>query len=150
MHLTTLNIHPEIFKKISGAADKLQKSRRALIVSLLMRLMKDNNRFMGGFKTVKYQPDNKIGKWHCYHISFKQDEYEFFLDLRKLCKCSVSFLLAIAVDCYLDECSQKIKKNMDKYPIFNNYVLRQDVLNGIICWHTYWGFPKRHLQTIRI
>ena len=115
-----------------------------------MRLMKDNRLRNRGFSTVTYQCDDLHENWHCFHIRFKEDENEFFVDLRKFSKFSVSYLLAMAVKRYLDDIIKDGVKSIDNYNLFSNYVLYHDVVEGIITWHIYWGFPIEHLKTLRL
>ena len=147
---TTINMHRDILIKIKEAAIRLDKSQRDIIVLLLMRIMRDHCKIMNEFTAVKYQPNDIREKWHCFHIKFKHDEYEYFIDLRKVCKCSVSLCIAIAVERYIDELTQKIKIGVDNYTRFSNYVLRHKVIEGVYCWYLYWGFPEKYLKRINI
>jgi len=150
MITTTLNIHLDVLSKITQTAERLGKSRREIIVLLLMKMMKDHRLFGRGFSTVKYQLDDDKENWHCFHIRFREDENEFFVDLRKLCKFSVSCLLAKAVERYLGELLKNTEKKVDNYRNFNSYVLHREVVEGIISWRMYWGFPIKHLKTLRL
>ena len=51
---------------------------------------------------------------------------------------SVSHILAMAIDKYLDESMKTTIK--DKYH-FTNYIILKDSINGILCWKLIWGFP---------
>lgn len=152
MATTSINIHHKILQKINDLAVRLETSRRDIIIQLLMRIMRDHDRLRGNFQTVKYQSDDVRENWHCFHIRFKSDEYEFFIDLRKVCKCSVSLLVSLAVDLFMDELLYKktMKKNVDNYALFKHYVLRRVIADGIISWQIYWGFPKKHLESLRL
>ena len=151
MVATTLNIHVDILTKITHAALKLRKSRKEIIILLLKRMMKDQRVLGGGFSTVKYQEDDEKEYWRTFHIRFREDDNEFFVDLRKISKFSVSCLLAIAVKRYLGTLIEDLKNgNVDNYSSFKNYVLRRDVVDGIISWHFYWGYPEKHLKTLRL
>ena len=148
MLATTLNMHCDILEQITKASKELGKSRRYIIILLLKRIMRDHQGLMRGFTTIKYQPDDDRENWHCFHIRFKQDEYEFFSDLRKFCKYSVSFLVAMAVDKHLDQILADKIDNVDNYANFNNYVLHQEIIGGIISTYLFWGYPEEHLKTI--
>ena len=116
-----------------------------------MKIMKNYRLFVRGFSTVKYQPDDAKKKWHRFHIRFREDENEFFVDLRKVCKFSVSYLLAKAVDLYLDKLWEEDgEKCVDNYRTFNNYVLHHTVIDGIISFQSYWGYPDKHLKTLHL
>ena len=151
MIATTLNIHVDVLSNINKVAAQLRKSRKEIIILLLKRMMEDQRALSRGFSTVRYQEDDEKVNWHCFHIRFREDENEFFVDLRKISKFSVSCLLAIAVKRYLGTLIEDLKNgNVDNYSSFNNYVLYQGVVDGIISWHIYWGYPEKHLKTLRL
>ena len=87
---------------------------------------------------VRYQRRCEPDKWHVFHLQVRMDDYEYFLDLRKLLKMSVSLLLAYAVEKYLDK--QKVL-NTDNY-WYKNYVIIKETINNTICWKFIWGFPR--------
>ncbi len=152
MASTSINMHRNVFQIITDTAERLGKSRRDIVVYLLMRIMRDHDDLRGEFKMVRYQKKDKKENWHCFKIRFKQDEYEFFIDLRKVCKCSVSLLVARAVERYVEELINKKagKKIVGNYVLFKHYTLRRVIVEGIICWQLYWGFPKKHLEIQRL
>jgi hypothetical protein len=148
---TTINIHEDIYTRISAAAVKLDTSRRDIIIRLLMRMMKNNSTPRRGFTTVKYQPGDATGRWHPFHICYKNDENEFSVDLRKFSKYSVSFILAIAVEKYLDQLTGDAnEKGMYNYTGFSNYVIYREVVEGIISWRLYWGYPPEELKSLKL
>ena len=68
------------------------------------------------------------------------DEYEYFLDLRKLLKKSISAIVAYAVKKYFKGI---IKSNItDNYP-FKNYVIIKETINNVITWRLFWGYPEK-------
>ena len=150
MLATTLNVHHDVLAKITEIAVRHEKTLREIIVLLLKRIMDDHVGLMRGFTTVRYQSDDDRKNWHCFHIRFKHDEYEYFNDLRKVCKRSISLLISIAIDRYYDELTSAPINVVDNYTQFNNYVLRREVVGGIITWLLYWGYPERHLRTLRL
>jgi hypothetical protein len=139
---TTLNIHRDTLTVLSRAAIKLGISRRDVIVSLLMRIMDNINIFRREFATIKYQPDASRGEWRCFSIKFRPEETEFFADLRNFCKCSVSFLVAIAVEKYLDDMLDDYDRHRHNYPRFCNYAMCKEIMNGSIFWIIYWVTHK--------
>ena len=150
MIATTLNIHISVLSKINYASQRLCKSRKKIIVMLLMKIMRDNCLFKQGFSTVKYQLDDIKCNWHCFHIRFREDENEYFVDLRKLTKYSVSCLLAMAVDRYLLKLMKHGRKSVDNNLYFTNYLLHREENDNIISWRLYWGFPTEHLKTLKL
>lgn len=147
---TTINIHTDVLFKITFAAGLLDISKKDIIVMLMMRMMKDQHAFERYFTTVRYQPDDAKDKWHCFHVRLKADVNEYFVDLRKLCKCSVSCLLAIAVNRYLDDLLHDGENAVDNNPFFMNYVLFREVYDGIISWRFYWGYTEKLTKTLRL
>ena len=137
---TTLNVHIDILEKIQRAAEKRCISCSSMIVMLLQKVMqaRDNNVRMG--RLVQYQERKRKEDWHRFHITWRADEYEYFLDLRKLLKMSVSRILAEAVEKYL----KKLKKKdfTDKNRI-RNYVLMGGIVDRVKQWHFFWGFPRK-------
>ena len=60
---------------------------------------------------------------------------------------SVSFILAFAVENYLDEIlelltKKKNNKNTDNY-LYKNYVLTKNMVDRVVCWKSYWGLPRK-------
>jgi len=136
---TSINMHCKTRYSVIRAARILDMSQRDVVVLLLKRAMRDIDATQGGFSTVKYQQHRPREEWHCFCIQYHQDEYEFFNDLRRLCKRSVSRLLAIAVKKYLDELLGFSRKSIINYLGYLGYSVGKSIVKGIICWHFYWG-----------
>lgn len=134
---TTININLEIMKKIENASKKLEISCSDVIIILMKNVMADlkNHEDLGIM--VRYQKSSP-GNWHVFHINLRQDDYEYFLDLRKLMKMSVSNILAYAVMKYLIIIRRK--NITDKY-LFKNYVIFKELIDSVITWRLVWGFP---------
>jgi len=126
---TTLNIHVDIYKRIVDAAARKGLSCSELIVYLLKKVMDDMPNPSNLGKMVQYQKRSTPDEWHTLHVSLREDDYEYFLDLRKLMKMSVSFILACAVKKYLHGLINK--KITDNYQ-FKNYILAKMVIDNIV------------------
>jgi hypothetical protein len=135
---TTLNIHTDISKKITRAAQTRGISRSEMIAILIKKVMDDvsNPGRMG--KMIQYQKRSRPDEWQTFHLYVREDDYEYFLDLRKLLKMSVSLILAYAVEKYLFKLLKKDSTDNNRY---RNYVIIKDVIDDIICWKFIWGFP---------
>lgn len=135
---TTLNIDVEILKKIKLSAASRGISVSKLIIILLKMMMNDivNPGELG--RLVRYQERKEPGDWHTFHIHFRIDDYEYFLDLKKLRKMSVSCLLAYAVKRYLHKLTNLEGDNYRQ----QNYMIMKDLVDNIICWKFFWGFPQ--------
>jgi hypothetical protein len=135
---TTINMDHAILKQITRAALVKRISRSRMIILLLNKVMHETHHpsFLG--KMIKYQKRRRPDNWHKFHLQVKPDEYEFFLDLRKLLKMSVSLILAYAVEKYLKELINR--KITDNY-LHKNYVMIREIVDNIKCWKLYWGYP---------
>ncbi|MBP7738666.1 MAG: hypothetical protein KA369_22010 [Spirochaetes bacterium] len=142
---TTLNIDKDILNKMTRAAQLKRISRTELIVILMNKVMGETmNPFFFG-RMVQYQEKRDPGEWHKFHIILRPDEYEFFLDLRKLLKMSVSHILAFAVERYLSKLINEVIT--DNY-LYKNYVMIRELINNIQSWKLIWGYPpdiKKHV-----
>jgi hypothetical protein len=135
---TTLNIHTEILEKIHATAKSRGISCSAMIVLLLQKFMDESGHPVRMGRLVQYQRRGGPEDWHVFHVHVRADEYEYFLDLRKLFKLSVSLILAYAVRQFLEK--QKSISITDNYP-FRNYIMVKEYIGTIICWKSIWGYP---------
>ena len=124
---TTLNIKLSLLEMVNNAASICKISRSHFIILLLQRIMKENKKLFGSYSQIKYQKSDAEDSWHNFHICFSTYQYEYCLDMRKFFKMSVSFILAYAIENYLDEIIEllkcgKNKTNTDNY-LYKNYIL---------------------------
>jgi hypothetical protein len=138
---TTVNIDANVLWKISRASMIAGVSKRDVISSLLRKLSCDHRSLVQSWTRVRYQKRAGNNTWKCVHITLWPDEYEFFLDLRKVCKKSVSCLIAYAVEKYLDEVVKGLIKITDNNR-YKNYTIIGRIVDGIVCWTYYWGLPR--------
>jgi hypothetical protein len=143
---TTVTIHVNLFNRITQAAQKKKVSRSKLIITLLEMLMEKPSHPLRLGRLVQYQERKMPEEWHTFHISLMEDEYEYFQDLRKLLKMSVSLLIALAVKNFLNDPEDNI--NTDNYR-FNSYLIVQEIVDSVICWRLYWGYPAGILQQMK-
>ena len=136
---TTINIQVDILEKITLAARSQGISRSRLIACLIKRVMEDMPDPQCIGRMVHYQKRSRPETWRTFHLTLQFDEYEYFLDLRKLLKMSVSLILAYAVKQYLHKSIKK--QTADNYHSFQNYIIAREVSDTIICWKLIWGFP---------
>ena len=107
----------------------------------------ENEKLFGYYSQIRYQKNDRDETWHKFHICFNTYQYEYCLDMRKLYKMSISFILAYAIENYLNELCDlltccKDKKYTDNY-LYKNYILTNNTIDGVICWQLYWGFPQK-------
>jgi hypothetical protein len=143
---TTINIHIDILGKIRAAALSGGVSCSGLIILLIKKVMDDMPDTGRPGRMVRYQDRAQPEEWLTFHLQLREDDYEYLLDLRKLCKMSVSLILAYAVKKY---CAAVSNKDVtDNYlNQYRNYLVIREIYHGIICWRFCWGFPP-HLEEI--
>lgn len=142
---TTINIHKNIMKMLDKGTETTRKSRTFIIKSLMQRMMSDNQKMLKSYSRIKYQRRDEKENWQQLHLILNEYEYEYYLDMRKLFKMSVSFILAYAVVRYLDEVMNELTNrniDTDNYT-YRNYIFVRKTIDNIICWHLYWGIPEK-------
>jgi hypothetical protein len=146
---TTMHVHKSILEMLEKSSETTGRARTYMIKLLMQRVMRDNQKLLKSYSIIKYQERDLKENWHRIHIILNEYEYEYFLDMRKFFKMSVSFILAYAVMRYLDEVMNELLKkniNADNYH-YINYVFIKETVYGIVCWKIYWGIPT-HLTAL--
>ena len=135
---TTLNIHADILKQIARAAQANGISLSEMIVLLIQKATADiaNPGRVG--RMVQYQGKRSPREWHVFHVQVREDMYEYWLDLRKLLKMSVSLILAYAVKKFL---CKLMKINCTDNYLYKNYIIVKEVIDSVIVWKFIWGYP---------
>ncbi|MBN2160451.1 MAG: hypothetical protein JW807_13740 [Spirochaetes bacterium] len=144
---TTLYLRNYQRTRLLEAVVTTGQPRGRIISALMKKIAGDHGKLIRSWSRVKYQ-DRSGEKGREFHVTLKPDEYEFFQDLRKFFKRSVSGLVADAVDKYLDEVIEEITKETDNY-WYSNYALSSIIIDGVVCWILYWGIPKKLLTNPR-
>ncbi len=146
---TTVNVHIILLEEMFTASVHCNVSCNYLALCLLKMIDKAHRKwnpekFIKFASRVKYQDrESDKSKWKTLHIRFPAGSYEYSIDLRKICKMSVSFLLAEAIRKYLRKLIRILIGNHgDSYPC-SNYVLSCEMVGDVVCWKLYWGIPER-------
>jgi hypothetical protein len=142
---TTINIQAVTLRRFNSAAAKLDIPRRCIISWLLRRLVDDSEGFHVSWSRLRYQGRDEKKDWEESHLYLTPVEYELFLDLKKVYKMSGSYLVAFAIDRYLNELYRLHGIIADNYRI-TNYGISRRVVNKVICWVQYWGLPPQLVQ----
>lgn len=141
---TTINIDQINLKRLTNASLELSVSKAALISALLNYMSRKNFIQFEAKIGIEYQPRSLVHKWHVFHLRLKRDEYDFFQDMRRICKMSISYIIAYAIQNYLDEVMKLFSVNIDSYR-YHNYAILQSTIGDVICWVIYWGIPVKLL-----
>ena len=144
---TTIYINAQTKMRLEQAGLRTRKSRSFIITKIMKQLMMNNQTFLRYSQRIEYQKHQEKSCWHRLHVTMYQREYEYFLDMRKLCKRSVSLLIAIAIDLYLNEAINegaiKDLKKLDNY-LFSCYIVIKEIIDEVICWKIYWDKPLQN------
>ena len=144
---TTMNIRLDILEKIKEAAIAKGISCSRMISILMQKVMGEDIQYVRMGRLVQYQKKRRKEEWHKFHVTWREDEYEYYTDLRKMLKRSVSLILAYAVKRYLQEIIND--KSTDNYRSqYRNYVVVRENIGNIICWKLIWGYPPNIEQHI--
>lgn len=100
---TTVCVYGDVLERINEIRAIRGMSRNDAVVMLLKRIMRAGAALAKTGTAVRYQKGVGRGEWHVVHVRFAREEYEFFTDLRKVYKMSVSLLLAYAAMDFLDD-----------------------------------------------
>jgi len=141
---TTIHIDRKIGERLADAAVDAGVSV-SFLVSGLMRMFggREQHR-VTAWKQVRYQERREKKRWRKMHLSLREDEYEYFIDTRKVFKLSVSFIVAEAIELYLDELLRKMIERPDNYR-YRNYIFSRNIIENVICFTFYWGVPQNLL-----
>ena len=145
--VTTLNINKSLLESLKDISEGLNISVTRLIVLLLKRVMSENKDFRRYGYRVRYQERDSLKDWHTFHLRIRTEEYEYFLDMRKFFKMSVSLLLSFAYENYLDDIIGMLtdkrigKRYIDNY-LPRNYILINKEVDSVIKWIIYWGYTE--------
>ncbi|MBN2160913.1 MAG: hypothetical protein JW807_16100 [Spirochaetes bacterium] len=143
---TTLNVHVEILEQVSAAAKAAGISRSRMIAVLIKKAMDDITDPMRMGSLVRYQERRRPEEQRPISVQLRVDEYEYFQDLRRLRKMSVSLILAFAVKKFLRRLISD--KKTDNYR-YQNYVVIREIIDNLISWRLIWGFPANIAKVIK-
>src|SRR5271157_2576208 len=143
---TTLNIRVDILEQIKKIA-QINGIPCSEIIFLLIRKVTADITNPGRIgRLVQYQTRCKPDAWHVFHVQVREDMYEYWLDLRKLLKMSVSLIIAYAVKKYL---IKPIKIISTDNNLCKNYIIIKKEIDSVIIWNYIWGWPPNLSKLIR-
>ncbi|MDH7552387.1 MAG: hypothetical protein GYA16_09340 [Spirochaetes bacterium] len=103
------------------------------------------------FKQVKYRNRNS-GNWKRFHLVLYNDEYEFFMDVKKLWKMSLARIIEYCLDNVLDDFLKfltKAEEDEDYYTDnyrYGGYAFETGTKENIFYITLYWGPHPEILQ----
>ena len=148
---TTICISEENYQKLEEKKMETGFSKNRIIACLLGNEICSGKGDAVLMDTVSYQEkENGSRGFRRLHVGMEEDLYEKCLDMRKVFKLSVSFIIALCITKYLDDFNFEDLKT-DNYPgIYMFFCEKDKNLKGYI---VYWAIPTpqttRHLPLIR-
>ncbi len=141
--ITTINIRSDLLKKILQKKETGNVSLNKIVSKLLRKALSWPKNKLKTFIRIKYQDkieDDEL-YYHKLHISLYEELYEKCLDMRKLYKLSVSFILAKCIEFYLLKLSTTKIKNTDNY--HSNYLIFTKEEDGIYSFTVLWEISEK-------
>jgi hypothetical protein len=121
---TTANIDKKIYEKIIASAEFLGIKPKQLVHVIFKILILEKPFKFRVHRTVQYQGRRGRDNWKCFHLELSEAVHESGIDMRKLMKWSVSFLLSYGVEVYMERAVREIESGYadvnypDVYVIF--------------------------------
>lgn len=147
---TTVVMNRAVRDALDRASRISGESVTALIVLAMKRTMAGRGGLPRAFQRVEYQ--ERGSEWRRRHISVWARDYEFFIDMRKVFKRSVSLLIALSVERHLDAILNELNIDSsmvsDNY-LFQSYIMCEEVMDSCVCWKFFWGIPQNPEKIIR-
>lgn len=139
---TTINIDIEVYSKLSQAAAKHHVSRSRLIAVLIEQFVVKEKIPHISRGTVQYQQSRNKEQWRKLHVVLPIHVHDYFDDVRKLWKMSLSYLVAMVVEKYLFLLDENIIKTLaDKY-WHGGHTIIHFIDNGLQYMLCCWGVPE--------
>ena len=139
---TTLYLESSSIESIRMVAEAAGLDHGQVVMALVRRCAVDVKKRPSVWSRVRYQERKSGASRRRMHMAVNPDGYEYSIDLRKMMKMSVSFIVAEAVKLYLDEVLAILLNTGDKY-CYRNYAMLQFSVNDVICWILCWGIPQK-------
>ncbi len=138
---TTINVKCVIIERIDATAKKFSISRSKLVSLLLKCMLEGKNTDKNRFSRVKYQKRDKKSAWRRPHIMLEPDLYEKNLDMRKLYKMSVSYLVLVAYKKYFDSVVNELKNGKSTDKNRRNYICIGKYYGNVYSYVVFWDYP---------
>lgn len=139
---TTMNLREEVYERLTSASVMTGRSRRDIVSALLNHVMRAGRCKAVACGGIRYQQRDGDVRWRCLHIGLEQDEYEFFLDLKKIMKMSVSFIISWAIEFFLDKFIKTVLIGGDNNR-YKNYAMYSVTIGNVFHIILCWGIPSR-------
>ena len=137
---SSVNINIGKLSLLEKFSEVNELSINEVVALLLRKILEDGKYSAKKFRAVKYQEIDPDKNWDTLTVYFEDVDYEFFTDMRKFFKESVSLLLSKAIDLFLDTILSEVKDILLNYADSDWDIRSDDVETGVI-WSVYWIKP---------
>ncbi len=137
---TTYNTKLFLYIKVVQASKGNNITQSYIINELFKQFY--NNFYVKELKNtrIKYQKRGENIVYQLLHATLDYDLYEKSQDLKKILKMSISYILAVAIEKYLDIVIGKITNNVsDNY--YHNYILILKNPKKNLSYTVFWDYP---------
>ncbi len=149
---TTYVMCEDVIALLDEAEETTKKPREELLVIAMRMMLKDYEVYLRMDGRIEYQKrvDEETGekiKKHRVKMKPTIREYDYYQDMRKLFRRSISLVMAIAVRTYLATIVEAIVSKTadtvlaDTYP-FENYAIFWKRLGHAPTFRIWWGLPE--------
>lgn len=148
---TTTCISYEHLELLKQYANKHNMSLRTFISVLISFAAQSEKLRVQYFKQLKYRL-RYSGEWKRLHLVLYDDEYEFFMDVKKLWKMSLARIIAYCLDNVLYEFLEFLTKEEQKEDYYTDnyryrgYTFETGTKKDIFYLTLYWGPHPEILQ----
>ena len=141
-HQSTIFIKEDLLVLLMDAVDILKIKKSRLIEALLIKYMDENRIMEKEWEMQRYQRiDNGVScKRIC--VFWRQDIYERGFEARRLFKMSISYIIAEAIEKYLDELINEMHGNSITYNYNVFYSIHRKEYPHTNINITIWGAPE--------
>ncbi len=154
MNITTTYVMcDDVIALLENAEETTKYPKEKLLMLAMRKMMKDYEAYERTDSRIEYQKrfnedtGERIKKQRVkMKVSFC--DYNYFQDMRRIFRRSISLVMAIAVYTYLAEIIEKILNKeieavlADTYP-FQNYAIMGKCIENIPTWRIWWGVPSK-------
>lgn len=142
---TTTCISLKHLELLQFYSQKCNISIRTLISSMINYAVNTEKCQVQRFTRLSYRRRNN--EWVRFHLYLFEDEYEFFMDVKKVWKMSLAKILEYCIDNVLFDLIDLLleEDDTDNYR-YRNYTFGFYKEEGVFCCHFYWGL---HPEIIR-
>ena len=142
---SSVNINIGKLSLLENFSEANELSVNKVVALLLRKILEDGKYSARKFRAVKYQDVDPDKNWDTLTVYFEDVDYEFFTDMRKFFKESVSLILSKAIDLFLDTILSEVEEILLNYANSDWDIRRDDVETEVI-WSVYWIKPGKHTK----